>query len=82
MRRGSHSPNRICIPPCCVTCQKSSLLLHAGVLENSHFADPSGELKVVLLTEDNIMERVVLTAAGQITFIPVISSPYKIGFEA
>lgn len=61
MWRGSHSPNRICIPLFCVTCQKSTLLLHAGILENSQFADPLGELKVVILTENNIMERVVLT---------------------
>lgn len=61
MQRGSHSPNKICVLLICVTCQNSSLSLHAGILENSQFAYPFGELKFVILTEDNMVKKVVAT---------------------
>lgn len=61
MRRGSHSSNRICVPLFYVTWQNSPLSSHEGILENSQFAHPFGELKIVILTEANIVKKVVAT---------------------
>lgn len=47
--------------PACLCYLSELFSLHAGIFKNSQFAYPFRELKIVILTEDNIVLKVVAT---------------------